>query len=153
MTTWVKGCQSSTIRVRNWPVWLSPNQRVEDLCGQWPVWSMTCVVNDLCGQWLVCSTTCLGQRLPGPRWWIAIGVGHSTQSTGLLGSYESIPSVCWEVVTEETWLDWTVGWSLPGITLAVMGIANRIILRTTGREDWSWKIERLQDFFYLGFPP
>ena len=52
-----------------WPAW-SMTCVVDDLCGWWPVWSMTCVVDDLCGWWPVWSTTCLGQRLPGPRWWI-----------------------------------------------------------------------------------
>ena len=76
ITTWVKGCQSSTIRVRIWPVW-SMTCVVDDLwsmagvvddlcdrwpvvndrCGQWPVWLMTYVVDDRCGRHLtLCAT-------------------------------------------------------------------------------------------------
>ena len=57
------------------------------------------------------------------------------QSTGLLGNYEIIPSVRWEVVAEETWLDWTAGWGTLGVTLAARNS------------------ERLQEVFYNGFPP
>lgn len=47
------------------------------------------------------------QHLPTPWWWILIGVRHSTQFTGLIGSYKNILSVYWKVVAEETWLHWT----------------------------------------------
>ena len=73
-TTWVKGCQLSTIQVRSQPEWrFVRHQQYEcknDQCGWWlvwsttqPLWSKTCVVNDLCGQWLygrwpVWWTTC-----------------------------------------------------------------------------------------------
>ena len=62
MTTWVKGCQLSTIRltrvkgcqlstiqVQKWPMW-SLTCVAYDL---WPVWPMTYVVAGLCGLWLV----------------------------------------------------------------------------------------------------
>ena len=55
ITTWVKGRQLSTIR----------NQYKDDSCGQWPMWSMTYVVNDRCGQWLVWLMTYVVDDLCG----------------------------------------------------------------------------------------